>query len=755
MTVIKVKSNKELPPQKIYYLPDQISPDSTEPYNSHYGAGIPIAIDFGTSDMRIGLTNNLSPSNIFPSVISRYRDRKLAQTLTFVGYDVYLDSSFKSSLKTPFDGPLITNWDYVEWMLDYSFHHIGVDSDGFVDNPIVMSELLGAPSQQRKNMLQLLFEAYRVPKVTFGIDDLFSYYQNNGKNGLVIGAGNQAINIIPVINSKPILTEAKRINWGGSLCVDYLSKLINLKYPYFPSKINNHQFEILMRNHCYVSKDYQEEINHIFDLNVLEKTDVLIEAPYVENVQPIKTEEELKRIAEKRKESGRRLQEQAQKSRLEKLIQKEKDYEYYTKLKNSLEELNKKQIIHTLEAEGFDDESDFKKYYNNLEKSIKRARKADIGGNNDEIESETPPEFPLVDIPDDQLTEDQIKEKKTQKFLKANYDARKKAHEEKLLEKKRLEELEIQEEKWRKEDLNGWIQDKRKKLNSVLKKKKDRKKLREELNDRKSHAAQIRMKNIAVLAAENSVPNTSGNNTRSSKRKRTITIDNDPNDTFGANDDDWAIYRDIANVEDEDEIEEENQLMLKLEADLLQYDPNFSIENTYDSQFNWRKSIIHKFLRGPRDYDSEKTQHQYQFHMNIERIRVPETMFQPSIVGVDQAGISELSENIIVNRLPSEGFYSKNEIEKAPIINDIFLTGGLSHFKNFDERLKNDFTSFLPVNSKINIRRAIDPRLDAWRGMAKFSNNIDSKNAFITKQEYEEMGPDYIKEHNLGNFGYF
>ena len=34
------------------------------------------------------------------------------------------------------------------------------------------------------------------------------------------------------------------------------------------------------------------------------------------------------------------------------------------------------------------------------------------------------PSFPLVDIPDHQLTEDQIKDKRKQKLNKAGYDAR-------------------------------------------------------------------------------------------------------------------------------------------------------------------------------------------------------------------------------------------------------------------------------------------------------------------------------------------
>ena len=58
-----------------------------------------------------------------------------------------------------------------------------------------------------------------------------------------------------------------------------------------------------------------------------------------------------------------------------------------------------------------------------LERSLKRANQ---GGEDDHEEEEIDPSsaWPLVDIPDDQLTAEQIKEKRKQKLHKANFEAR-------------------------------------------------------------------------------------------------------------------------------------------------------------------------------------------------------------------------------------------------------------------------------------------------------------------------------------------
>ncbi|KAH3680013.1 hypothetical protein WICPIJ_008446, partial [Wickerhamomyces pijperi] len=420
-----------LPPRKIFDLRGAPNSTSYEPFlsESTYNGKTPIAIDFGTSQIRAGYADGAfsKPSLVFPTILTKWRDRKISKTFTFIGNDVHLDSSIRTQAKSPFDGPYIANWEYVEQIMDYTFKHLGVASSGRIENPIVMSEKAGASLLQRKGYSELLFETYGVEKVAFGIDDLFSYYQNGGTHGVVIGSGFESTHIIPVLNGKSVLTEAKRVNWGGKQARDYMGSALALKYPYFPTKVNPYQSENLIKDFCYVSKDYETELAKALDLNYLETFDITVEAPFTEVEKTQKSEEELARQAEKRKESGRRLQEQAQQKRLEKLVQKEQEFEYFGKIKERLPTISKKAQQQLLKEENFDDEADFNKYLASLEASLKRARKQDIGGEAEDTQTAEVPTFPLIDIPDDQLSEEDIKEKRKQKLMKANYEARQRA----------------------------------------------------------------------------------------------------------------------------------------------------------------------------------------------------------------------------------------------------------------------------------------------------------------------------------------
>lgn len=99
------------------------------------------------------------------------------------------------------------------------------------------------------------------------------------------------------------------------------------------------------------------------------------------------------------------------------------------------------------------------------------------------------------------------------------------------------------------------------------------------------------------------------------------------------------------NDEDSDE-EEETAQLAHYESLLLEYDADFQGElATETNGFKPAKSFLHRFQFGTRfpnweAMDNIKSQHQ--LHINVERARIPEALFQPSIVGLDQASPQEI-----------------------------------------------------------------------------------------------------------------
>lgn len=309
-------------------------------------------------------------------------------------------------------------------------------------------------------MNEIMFECYSVPSVAYGIDSLFSYRYNRGTDGLIVSSSHTSTHVIPVLNSKASLSNCSRLNWGGMQTAEYLLKLMRLKYPTFPSRLNESQMENILHNHCYISKAYDGELSGYLDWNGLEDRDLVIQYPYTEHVVPEKSEEELARIAERKKESGRRLQEQAAKMRLDRLIKKEQELEYYKDLQQNLANESKKEVKQILEGEGLKDEAQLERLVRDLDRSIKRSRNKDVGADEPE-EQEEEATFPLLDVPDEELDEAGVKEKRHQRLMKSNVEARQRAKAEKEREQHRREEEERLDREKRENDLEGWVAERR------------------------------------------------------------------------------------------------------------------------------------------------------------------------------------------------------------------------------------------------------------------------------------------------------
>ncbi|TLD15683.1 uncharacterized protein PgNI_01741 [Pyricularia grisea] len=725
-----------------YQPPQSDIPERTK----SQGGPVAIVIDNGSSAVRAGWSTENDPRLIVPPIMAKYRDRKLGKTFSFAGWDCYSDTTAKGHIRNAFEAgtDIVSNWDVMEHVLDYLFIKLGLNDKGdSIDRPIVMTEAVANLPYSRKSMTEVLFECYGVPSVAYGIDSLFSYRHNKGSTGLVVSSSYSSTHLIPVYNQKALLSQATRLNWGGWHAAEYLLKLIKLKYRDFLGnvKMNTSQTEHMLRDFCYVSKDYDEELKTYLDWTGLEDRERIIQYPFTEEVIVQKTEEELAKIAERKKESGRRLQEQAAKMRLDRLVKKEQELEYYKKVQEMLVDQTKKETKRILDDAEVKDEAHLERLIKELEKTIKKARTKDLGG---EVEDEAAeePDFSLLEVPDEQLDDAGIKAKRQQRLMKSNHEARARAKAEKEAEKARIAEEARLDEERRTNNLEEWLAEKRRAHQEAAARVREREMLSKDMGNRKTLASVMRMKSIANLASD--TPTGTGT---SRKRRR-----GGDDDDFGANDADWGVYRDIAvnkedGSDDEDSEEKDEAQLTALEQELLQYDPLFTYEHTREAQNDWSKKLEHAWTRGPRPFDPESPAERHQIHLNVERIRVPEVVFQPTaIAGIDQAGIVEIAGDILTQRLVGLAGIQRDEFLK-----DIFLTGGLTLLENFDERLKTGLQALLPAGALLATRRAKDPVLDAWRGAAGWAGTDAWKSAAITKEEYQERGPEYIKEHDMGN----
>lgn len=135
-------------------------------------------------------------------------------------------------------------------------------------------------------MTELLFECYNVPGISYGVDALFgrSFSDPQQETALIVSLGYHTCHVIPVLKHKAIYDNVRRLNTGGQHIINFLHRILQLKYPAHSTSITLSRVEELLHTICEVALDYKEELNRWLDTDYYENNIKKIQLPYTCNV---------------------------------------------------------------------------------------------------------------------------------------------------------------------------------------------------------------------------------------------------------------------------------------------------------------------------------------------------------------------------------------------------------------------------------------------------------------------------------------
>ena len=741
-----------------------------------------IIIDNGSYECRAGWSICNEPNICCRNVLAKPKLNDGNFSPFIVGNSIFEYEQGKINKKSPFEKNIIAHFSTQEHIFDHIFSNLNIN-DNCINHPVLITESVCNLSFSRKCMTELMFELYGVPSLTYGIDMMFSYYYNNYENiknneglgnCLIISSSNQVTHILPIIENKIDLKNTRRISIGSENAKDLLMKSLQLKYSDIKQKLTNEVIQEIYHNYTMAAIDYEQELKlievlhkdeqekyHKLDLvnidgtldmyqkvmdsykeeekrnnssiNNLNKKSFSYLKPYTnlvnyideeENnvekniinhlyffkkpfmgVLPFITQEELKAKQEAKNEQIRRFRE----------IMKKRREENYKNMQIELEQLEKMIALKDQDKFKFE-EMLTNTGYESAEEIIQRINKLSAKLNNDihHLENTQPEDIEsrwnLLSMPDEDLTEEQIKMKRIQKMQKNAYYSR--------LEKKELARKEKEKiEKLKNENKDKYLVSLYRTKKEILERLAKYEELKRDMVNRHSKTNMKRMQTLAELGKDSDGMERGGSNWE--------------DDDFGKNDEDWEIYREVNKNNINEEEEEDYNRLHDIENQISEMDKNY-FGNVQQYQYNF----YHE-----NDY----------FILGVDQFRCAELLFKPYIIGVEQAGIIEIISQI---------FKNMNINIKKNLAKNIFITGGNTYYPFLNERIYHDLRSYLPIDVDINVKRAANPVLDAWKGARLFFNDTYSlngiknnlrNNIYISKKEYEEYGVEYFKEHFCGN----
>ncbi|KAJ7377829.1 Actin- protein 5, partial [Desmophyllum pertusum] len=348
-------------------------------------------------------------------------------------------------------------------------------------------------------------------------------------------------------------------------------------------------------------------------------------------------------------------------------------------------------FLKSLTTAGFQSPEALQSAIKNLTSSIKKRKDKIVAMQTAlELDSEVKDKDEIIDV----VSEPPVESKRRQRTPKGAAAAEEKSGKRLKEEKKQEMQQKSHEELQREETFKTWLTGLHRRRKEILDARQQRVQRREELASRRSHASLERMRILSQLAYD---PNVRDDGTTRSSHKKP------KEDTFGQNDEDWMVYRSINKDAGDSDSEKEQEELNELENLLKKHDPDFS------KRF-WR---------------------------------VPEIVHQPSMLGIEQAGIAETID-FILNHFSTD--------LQTSLVQNVFLTGGNTKFPNFQERLERELLAIRPFQSTFRVFKAANPVLDAWNGARKWARSLNSLQIVsVTREEYNETGGEYLKEHFASN----
>jgi len=121
--------------------------------------------------------------------------------------------------------------------------------------------------------------------------------------------------------------------------------------------------------------------------------------------------------------------------------------------------------------------------------------------------------------------------------------------------------------------------------------------------------------------------------------------------------------------------------------------------------------------------------------ISSERFRAPESIFQPSFLGMESAGVHEIVHNSIMR--------CDIDIRKDLLAN-IVMSGGSTMYAGIADRMQKEITALAPSTIKVKIIAPPERKYSVWIGGSILGSLSTFEALWVTKEEYDESGPGII-----------
>ena len=228
----------------------------------------PLIIDFGTDNIKIGISGQKEASLIFKNIISQSKDNN-----KLIGTDCINNTRF-DFLKTRniIQNGIFLNIDDIPYLFSYIYKKLSIPENEITEHPILISEPILNLKKNREKIANILFDNLNIPAISFASQPILSIFSTSLSNGLILDSGEGISQSCIIQNGIPIKNTYVRCDYGGGDVTNYLKEIFkNSGYSF----VNTQDMLLLKKikeKYCFVCSDEnyppQSEFN-LSDNNII------------------------------------------------------------------------------------------------------------------------------------------------------------------------------------------------------------------------------------------------------------------------------------------------------------------------------------------------------------------------------------------------------------------------------------------------------------------------------------------------------
>lgn len=223
-----------------------------------------IVLDNGTGIMKAGFAGENFPRIILPNVVGYPKFKKNLEDNKIYVCDDAISRKGMLKLNYPLEHGIVKDWDELEMVWSMVFNRLNVD---LKDHNMLLTEAPFNPKKNREKMSEIMFEKFQVPSLHIAIQAILSLYASGRTTGVVVDSGDGVTHTVSIYDGFIVDHCNLRTNLAGRDMTEYMARLLMEKGLYLQNSGEKEIVKKIKEKLCYVSLDFEKELETNFDTN--------------------------------------------------------------------------------------------------------------------------------------------------------------------------------------------------------------------------------------------------------------------------------------------------------------------------------------------------------------------------------------------------------------------------------------------------------------------------------------------------------